>query len=95
MLELVLAVHSYRVIAYHGKGKLHPWSFSSWNFLWTKELKRSRDLGLKTDLNCLLRAFPSGLNLVLSSEYIFLVFTLGEGGGGGAIFLLFSGGIYS
>ena len=39
------------------KGKLHPWSFSSWSFRWAKELKRSGDLGLKTDWNCLWRAF--------------------------------------
>ena len=39
------------------KGKLHPWSFSSWNFWWAKELKRSGDLGLTIDWNCLFRAF--------------------------------------
>ena len=89
------------------KGKLHPWSFSSWSFRWAKELKRSGDLGLKTDWNCLFRAFdftqsservlPSDFNGAtplesyfecLSSEYIFLVFTLVCVWGGGGYFPL-------
>ena len=39
------------------KGKLHPWSFSSWSFRWAKELKCSGDLRLKTEWICLFRAF--------------------------------------
>ena len=39
------------------KGKLHPWSVSSWSFWWAKELKCSVDLRVKTDWNCLFRAF--------------------------------------
>ena len=65
-------------------------------FRLAKELKRSGDLGLKTDWNCLFRAFDFSQSSdrvlpsefigatplqscfeCLSSEYIFLVFTLG------------------
>ena len=46
------------------KGKLHPWSFSSWSFRWAKELKRSGDLELKRDWNCLFRAFLKFLTVV-------------------------------
>ena len=53
------------------KGKLHPWSFSSWNFQWAKELKRYGDLGLKTDWTCLFRAFhfSQSSERVLSSDF--------------------------
>ena len=63
-------------------GRLHPWLFSSLSFLWAKEPKRSWDLGLKTDWNCLFRAFdysqlservlPSSLNGATPIESCFV-----------------------
>ena len=60
------------------KGKLHPWSFSSWSFRWAKELKRSRYLWLKTDWNCLFRAFDfsqSSERVLLSDFSVWVVNT--------------------
>ena len=39
------------------KGKSRPWSFNSRSFRWAKALERSGNLGLKTDWDCLFRAF--------------------------------------